>query len=283
MKFSDFTTYISNIFSPYYLKVYNATANFYYYLIICRNVLYCKIFVKKIEYTNIPIIINNRNRITFLKKLIDSLKSRGYNNIYILDNNSTYKPLLEYYKNTDCKVIILGKNLGFDALNKIALYKKIKKNYFVYTDSDILPNELCPNDFLNTFLSVLEKYPKIQKVGFALKIDDLPDFYENKQKVIDWESKFYKTEIENGLYLAPIDTTFALHRPLATISTKGRFDMIRVDFPYNAYHLPWYNNSKELSEEEIFYINSIEIGTHWTAGLKVKSNSIFKRIYLKFK
>jgi hypothetical protein len=262
--------------------MYNTIANLYYNLIIFRNVLYSKYFVKKIEYTEIPIVINNRNRITFLKKLIDSLKSRGYNNIFILDNNSTYEPLLEFYKSTDCKVIMLGKNLGYDALNKIDLYKKIKKNYFVYTDSDVLPNELCPNDFINTFLSILKKYPKIQKVGFALKIDDLPDFFDSKQKVINWESKFYETEIEKGLYLAPIDTTFALHRPLATISTKGRYEMIRAGFPYNAYHLPWYNNSKELSQEEIFYINSIEIGTHWTAGLLVEGNSFFERICKNF-
>jgi hypothetical protein len=67
--------------------MYNTIANLYYNLIIFRNVLYSKYFVKKIEYTEIPIVINNRNRITFLKKLIDSLKSRGYNNIFILDNN----------------------------------------------------------------------------------------------------------------------------------------------------------------------------------------------------
>ena len=269
------------MFSNYSFKIYNSIADVYYAVVVFRNVLYSKFFAKDIDYREIPIVINNRNRFTFLERLVDSLKGRGYNNIYILDNNSTYQPLLDYYKKTDCKVIMLGENLGYLALEKIDLYREIRKNYFVYTDSDVLPNELCPNDFLKTFVSVLKKYPKIQKVGFSLKIDDLPDYYEFKNKVIEWETKFYSVEVEKGLYLAPIDTTFALHRPLAGISTKGRFEMIRTGFPLNAYHMPWYNNSAELSEEENFYCNSIEIGTHWTAGLKVKSNSFFKRIYQK--
>ena len=47
---------------------------------------------------NVPIIINNRNRYTFLKLMIEQLTSFGYKHIYILDNDSTYPPLLEYYK-----------------------------------------------------------------------------------------------------------------------------------------------------------------------------------------
>ena len=40
----------------------------------------------------IPIIINSFNRLTTLKRLISSLEQRGYTNIYILDNCSTYPP-----------------------------------------------------------------------------------------------------------------------------------------------------------------------------------------------
>ena len=46
----------------------------------------------------IPIVINNFNRLGYLKRLIASLESRGYKNIHIIDNNSTYPPLLEYYE-----------------------------------------------------------------------------------------------------------------------------------------------------------------------------------------
>ena len=50
-----------------------------------------------LDVKNIPIIINNRNRLTYMKMLISSLEKRGYNNIYIIDNDSTYPPLLDYY------------------------------------------------------------------------------------------------------------------------------------------------------------------------------------------
>lgn len=58
---------------------------------------------------DIPIIINNYNRLTMLKKLIDSLTSRGYTNIVILDNQSAYPPLLEWYAKCQFEVIRLPK------------------------------------------------------------------------------------------------------------------------------------------------------------------------------
>jgi hypothetical protein len=233
------------------------------------------------NYKEIPIIINNRNRLTFLSQLIESLQSRGYNNIVILDNNSTYPPLLDFYRTITCKVIFLKKNLGFDALDKIPLGKEIRKNFFVYTDSDVVPIEECPDDFLKFFLSTLKKYQTVQKVGFSLKIDDLPDTYESKKEVIAWEKQFHENQINDKLYLAQIDTTFALHRPYAPISIKGRFKMIRTSYPYTARHLPWYVDSANLSEEEKFYINHVEIGTQWTKGLEVRHRSFLKYLFME--
>lgn len=222
--------------------------------------------------------IGSGNRSSFLKHLIDSLKKRGYNNIIILDNNSTYPPLLDFYRTKLCNVIFLNKNLGFDALDKIPLYKKIRKNYFVYTDPDVVPIEECPDDFLKFFMDTLKKYPTVQKVGFSLKIDDLPDNFESKKQVIAWEKKYFDKQIDNKLYLAQIDTTFALHRPFASLSLKGRLKMIRTGYPYTARHMPWYNDSANLSEEEVFYINHVEIGTHWSKGIELRNNSYFFRL-----
>ena len=66
----------------------------------------------------IPIIINNFNRLSSLLRLIDALTSCGYTRIYILDNASTYPPLLSYYESCPFEVIRLGRNLGFKALWK---------------------------------------------------------------------------------------------------------------------------------------------------------------------
>lgn len=130
-------------------------------------------------------------------------------------------------------------------------------------------------------MEVLKNNPLVQKVGFALKIDDLPDYFDKKQEVIRWESKFYDIEIEKNLFEAPIDTTFALHRPFARISTEGRYKMIRTGFPYIAKHLPWYNDSKNLCDEEKFYENNVEIGTHWSKGIKVQGYTFQRRVFNK--
>ena len=219
---------------------------------------------------------------TFLKMQIEALRSRGYSNIYILDNNSTYPPLLEYYKKVPAKVVFLGKNLGYDALAKIPLYYQVRKSFFVYTDSDVIPIDECPADFMDYFLNILKANPTVQKVGFSLKIDDLPDHFAQKEKVIKWEAQFWKERIADN-FIAPIDTTFALHRPYALLSTIGPYKNIRTSFPYVARHLPWYNDSQQLSEEEQFYIDSVEIGTHWSNQTQIVKNNRLSQFlsYLK--
>ena len=45
----------------------------------------------------LPIVIINRDRLTCTKQLIERLLEKHCDNIYILDSNSTYEPLLDYY------------------------------------------------------------------------------------------------------------------------------------------------------------------------------------------
>ena len=137
---------------------------------------------------------------------------------------------------------------------------------FCYTDSDLFIHQDCPNDFLKKFNEILKKYKKCYKVGFSLVIDDLPDHYNQKDNVIKWESQFYENEIVNGLYLAPIDTTFALYRPFSRRGKRDGSDfMIRTGKPYSCFHMPWYSNSNNLDEEELFYKNSLIEKTHWSS------------------
>lgn len=236
--------------------------------------------LRNVDYRDIPIVINNRNRLTFLKLLIDSLEERGYRNIIIIDNKSTYPPLLDYYSTLQYEILFLEQNLGYLSLQKIDLYKKLRKSYFVYTDSDVVPLEECPADFLKYFLAILRTRFWVSKVGFSLKIDDLPDYYDKKNQVIQWEKQFYQKKCGND-YEALIDTTFALHKPYSLISTRGIFKMIRTAAPYQARHMPWYNNSLDMTDEELFYINNVEIGTHWSKGLAVENKSFFRRLITK--
>lgn len=237
---------------------------------------FCSIFVMKFCYKetirsafDIPIIINNRNRLQFLKELLLCLSSRGYENIYILDNDSTYPPLIDFYSQ-ECffKVYKLGKNLGHLALWESGIIDQFKNDYFVYTDPDILIDQNCPSNFMEVFLDILKKYPLVEKVGFSLRIDDLPDTFDMKQQVVNWEKQFWKKKIADNppLYKAAIDTTFALYRPYYLVGGHLQSPNIRVGEPYIAKHMPWYNDSSNLSEEEIYYIQHSETSTHWTTG-----------------
>ncbi len=212
--------------------------------------------------TDIPIIINNFNRLTFLMSLIKRLEEDGYKNIYIIDNNSTYQELLNYYKNINYTIFRLNKNIGKHALWHTHLYGLFQNDYFVFTDSDMIPDNDCPSDYIAIFKQLLEKYPKYDKVGFGLRIDDLPDYYNLKQQVIKWENKFWEKEIENNVYRANIATTFALYRPFAAGDAESTI-ALRTGFPYVAKHLPWYLDSNNLSEEEKYYIQSAEISSSW--------------------
>lgn len=220
--------------------------------------------IKTRDYYDIPIVINNYNRLGYLKKLINSLESRGYSNIYIIDNHSTYPPLLEYYNDCPYTVFRLNKNVGFRAIWETGIYEMFKQNYYVYTDSDMEIDDLCPNDFMEYFVRILEKYPTAQKVGFGIRIDDLPDSYPNKGKVIKWEKQFWNKEVESNLFLADIDTTFALYRPYCAGAADWTQKVFRTGEPYLIKHLPWYN-LEEFKSEEKFYLSTIKTITHWSA------------------
>ncbi len=210
--------------------------------------------------TQIPIIINNRNRLEYLSMLIHQLESRGYKNIYIIDNGSTYDPLLKYYKQSPYKIFYLEENIGYMALWKTGIYKQFRHSYYVYTDPDVVPVKECPQNFISKLWEILLKYPQIEKIGLGLKIDDIPDHYAFKQEVIKAELAYWQKTVAKDVYDAPVDTTFALYKPYA----KGNAEQCpayRTGAELQAHHLPWYENSAALSEESLYYKAHIKKGT----------------------
>ena len=106
----------------------------------------------------IPVIIINFNQLFYLKQLVDTLISKGSSNIVILDNNSTYAPLLDYYKIIKDKITIemLPVNEGHLVFWKNKeIFKKYGKGYYVLTDADIVPNSNLPINYLNQMINVL--------------------------------------------------------------------------------------------------------------------------------
>ena len=229
-----------------------------------------KLFSKKITNTKeIPIIINNFNRIEALLLLIECLEKRGYKNIHILDNQSSYPPLMEYYKKCPYPVYHLENNFRSRAFWKsknIAEFRKmVRKSYYVYTDSDVVLRDECPDNVLEILYLHLQKYRLSPKIGLSIRIDDLPDHYKYKQDVIDWESRFWLKKNSDGLYRAPVDTTFALYRPRTKLSRSPYAKVFRTPFPYQIIHLPWYNDSANLTEEETYFKERCLKATFWSS------------------
>ena len=200
-----------------------------------------------------PILINNFNRLNCLQKQIEWLLGAGYTNIHINDNGSTYVPLLEYYEqlknNSNISIFIQKINYGHNGFLQYPQFESIKTGFFVTTDPDIVPTSKTPKNLLEILHSHMVSHQRI-KCGVALKIDDLPNENPHKEEVILWESKFWKNTIENNVYVADIDTTFALNAP----NSNGTHNSaLRVAGDCTCYHTSWYLDPNNLPEDEAFY------------------------------
>ena len=214
----------------------------------------------------VPILINNFNRLAYLEQLIAWLERAGYRKIYIIDNNSDYPPLVEYYRQSPHTVFRLNRNQGHFSIWETIIFSRFSRDYYVYTDPDIVPDETCPSDIMSYFKSLLEAYPWAKKVGFGLRIDDLPDHYALKQQVIQWETQFWQRPVQQDVFDALIDTTFALYRPGAKGGADG--PAIRTAGKYIARHMPWYENSQALDDETLYYLRSCSKASSWYSATK---------------
>lgn len=207
--------------------------------------------------SNIPIIINNLNRLSTTKKLVEDLMKLGYNNIHILDNNSTYPPLLYWYNDLQLEgkvtVKLFDKNYGQLALWNSGYIAKFKDELrIVYTDSDIELNAGSKEGFIE---ELVEYSIQMQsKVGLALQIDDLPET-ELGDRVRKHEAQFW--EKRRGItrtYKAYIDTTFAVIDP----NKPFTYEALRVAGDFTARHMPWYTDWSNMTEEEKYVLEHLD-------------------------
>lgn len=208
----------------------------------------------------VPVFINCRDRVSCLRRLVSWLEgAAGVERIVLIDNDSTYAPLLDYYASSPHTVHRLGQNYGHVALwNAGVLSKFGVTGRFVYTDPDVVPGDDCPKDAIEHLSRLLDRHPHLVKIGLGLRIDDLPDHYKFKQEVLRWESQFWRYAAGPGLFGAAVDTSFALYR-----SQNNTGPAARTDHPYVARHESWYVNSAAIDDEERHY-RSRATCTHWS-------------------
>lgn len=222
----------------------------------------------------LPIFINSRDRLTPLAELVGWLERAGADEIYLIDNDSAYPPLLEYYDGTPHTVIRLGRNIGKNALWEAdGLFDLTRGRAFAYSDSDIVPDPACPFDALDVLLDILERYrdgPRgVHKAGFGIRFDDIPTHYKHKAEAIAWERSQCALELEPNVFYATIDTQFAVYRPNSRVRPHHG---ARTGPPYVARHHSYYLDLENLSEEDGFYARRSEGAreelahfTHWAS------------------
>jgi hypothetical protein len=212
-----------------------------------------------------PIVVNCRDRVSVLRELVAWLERAGHEHIVLLDNASTYEPLLDFYEQTPHTVVRLEANYGSRAIWRVREGMNFIPGYYVYTDPDVLPLQECPLDLVAQLYEVLREYPMVPKAGPALYLEDLPEAFD--RSTLGWERSLVSQPLprENGgppIFLSKIDTTLALHQP----HTWHTLAAIRVGGAYQVRHVPWYTEGQPLSEEDSYYLGRATrgpLGSSW--------------------
>ena len=202
---------------------------------------------------DIPIIVICFNNYYFVKNFVNQIK-KYKNPIILLDNNSRYKKLLDYYKEIKndlgdkIDIRLLEQNYGH------RVYLTLKNelpNIYILSDPDLELHENMPENFADILLNISNNH-KRYKVGCALNIEknDLfftDIFYKDEQRY--WINRIDDAEYQ--LYDASIDTTFCLVNN--NYFNNSEYHGIRVSGNFIAEHLPWYTNYiiNNISQEEI--------------------------------
>lgn len=184
----------------------------------------------------IPVILNNRNLLTYPKKMLEFLIDfEDIGDIIIVDNDSTYEPLLEWYKTNPCEIIRTSNN-GHLSPWIINLPNKLSNDFYVVTDSD-LDLSITPKDALLFLKNKMLQYPKYCKIGLSLSNWQVPQTSPYHNFLKHWaQSNWSLSSVKDGLLLnQQIDTTFALYHK----SRDYRGYNCATYTPYSVNHIPW--------------------------------------------
>lgn len=230
-------------------------------------------------FEKIPVFIIVRDQVSYAKQCLESFVLNDCRlDFYLVDHGSTYKKCVEWLdwmeraQYDSINVLRRGENAHPRSLWEWQTFKDVVGDrQYVVTDCDVIIDPTTPTDWIEYLQDILFAYPEYHKVGLGLRIDNLPQHYEYRAKVLQWEAQWWEKCIAGSLstttanlYDAAVDTTLALYRPLTEVPSFTLNPAIRTGSPYIAQHLPWYEDSLNLSEEQIYYRDYAATGiSHW--------------------
>lgn len=214
----------------------------------------------------INVWLQNRDTLTPIRSMVSHLKQCDQvGRITIVDCDSTFPDLLDWYADVKDVKVIRAENIGNRAVWK---YAKETADYFV-SDGD-LDISSVPRDFLVRLRQKLRESNDWKKVGLALRIDDLPDHYPDKADVIDWEGQYW-AGVPAVWHRAEIDTTAAVY--FGGRKFDGFGPALRLagrNNEYAARHVLWYLDPENLPREWKWYLSRLGHGGSlgWSPRLK---------------
>lgn len=221
----------------------------------------------------IPVYLNVFNRLTTTRRLCEQVASLDNCTPIVVDNASTWGPLLDWYANCPYEVIRLEHNIGHHAPWRSGAVQQTDSAFYIVTDCDIdidgVPKDVAsvlqiPFQWNEPEWSPFQSDHYIIKSGLSLRIDDVPKTQAN---VLQWEGRFWDhpVKVDTRFFWAPIDTTFAMYHRSTwhKRAMKIRVPCVRLGGEYQARHMPWYDECENLDDENANYYRTASRSNSW--------------------
>ncbi len=228
----------------------------------------------------VTVIINNRDLLEWPKKMCaDIERLNGLHEIIIVDNGSSNRQLLQWYKDCKYKVVFLD-NLGHTAPWDCGLTSSIETDLYVVTDPD-LDLSGVPENALIHMANILYKNPALGKVGLLLETNGIPPASPYFDHVNNYEKSILSSGTVDNLYInAPVDTTFAIYD--RRILNKYQICGVRTLAPYMAKHIPWHVIEPE-GEFKYYLDNASSKSSSYKWFTKYESEGPLRKLYREHK
>lgn len=210
--------------------------------------------------SKVPVFIIMRDLMTWPQAMIPHIRRMGGEPI-LIDNASTYPPLLDWYATKPCEIIRLEENLLQHSPWLCGAvdhrFPDMPGGRYVVTDPD-LDISGCPDCTIEHLGNLYDRYNDIIKAGLSLEILDLPVGSPVYREARGWETPFWLDKRDWQCYSSPVDTTFAVYnqRRAPHFQQNDFFTRraIRADRPFTARHLPFYLTQDNFTIEDWYYL-----------------------------
>jgi hypothetical protein len=208
-----------------------------------------------------------RDRVTYAHLCVTAMTEAVLDAV-IVDHGSTWPLALDWLTAMEAAgVTVLRRGPGWHprSLWGWDVFREMcGEGRYVVTDCDVVPGDDCPPDWPQKLLGLLDEYPEYDKAGLGLRLDRIPESYTGRDHVLEWEGQYWRDQLADGVYRAPVDTTLAMYR---TWRERPYFGLhaLRTGYPYVADHLAWYEDYAHLADELRYYHEHAEPGiSYWT-------------------